>query len=206
MARRRRKNIFIVLSLLTVVAILPAYLRAFTLSSASEAPTLNIGDTVIVNEAAYTLRLPYANVMLLRVASPKRGDMVQLLLPDRPSLGFKRVLGLPGERVEMKENRVCIDGRAVPLQPLSRVAFDWVAAINRIGSTVANEDGHWISFTPGKSRYRDYPAIQLGPHQYFLIGDNRDESADSRIWGPVSEDRILGKTILTFRTQRRVQN
>jgi signal peptidase I len=199
MARWLKKSVRVALLLLTVVAALPAYLRPFRLAAGSEAPTLNIGDTVVVNEAAYTLRLPYANVTLLRIGSPKRGDMVQLLLPDRPSLGFKRVLGLPGENVELKENRVIINGRALPLQPLNRAAFDWVAAINGIGSAVANEDGHWISFTPGKSRYRDHPAIQLGPRQYFLIGDNRDESADSRMWGPISENRILGKAILTFR-------
>jgi len=199
MAAWLKRHIRIVLPLLSGLAILPAYLRAFTLTSPSEAPTINIGDIVLVNEAAYSLRLPYSDVTLLRAGSPKRGDMVQLLLPDRPARGFKRVIGLPGETVELKENRVFLNGRALPLQLLSRADFDWVTTINHIGSAVANEDGHWISFTPGQSPYRNYAPIRLGPRQYFLIGDNRDDSADSRIWGPVSEDRILGKVIVTLR-------
>lgn len=199
MARWFNRHRRIVLLLLGSVAMLPAYLRAFTLISPSEAPTLNIGDTVLVDEAAYTFRLPFFDVRLFRTGAIKRGDMVQLLLPDRPARGFKRVIGLPGESVELRENHVFLNGCALPLQPLSRADFGWVAAINHIGSIVASEDGHWISFTPGVGRYRNCQPIRLGSRQYFLIGDNRDESADSRIWGPISEDRILGKVIATIR-------
>ena len=192
----RRRGI--VLLLLGVVAALPAYLRAYKINGGSEAPTITIGDVILVNQAAYTFRLPYSNVPLFRTGSIKRGDMVLLALPDRPKRAPKRVIGLPGDSLELCEDRVLLNGRALSFQPLSRADFGWVGEINHIGSTIANEDGHWVSFTPGKDRYRNYPRIQLGPRQYFLIGDNRDVSADSRIWGPVSEDRILGKVIATF--------
>ncbi len=214
MATWVKRHLRIVLLLLSGVVLLPAYLRAFRLITPSETPSINIGDTVLVNEAAYTLRLPFSDVRLFRTGTIRRGDMVQLLLPDGPAhehlavlqrwreRGFKRVIGLPGESVEIRDNCVLVNGRALPLQPLKQADFAWVPAINHIGSTVANEDGHWISFTPGEGQYRNYPSVRLGPRQYFLIGDNRDVSADSRIWGPVSEDRILGKVIATIRQDR----
>jgi signal peptidase I len=115
-------------------------------------------------------------------------------------MGPKRVIGLPGETVEFRENRVVVDGRVLPLRPLSRAKFDWVTPINHIGSNVYDEDGHWISFTPGEGKYRNHQPVRLGPHEYFLVGDNRDNSADSRIWGPIAERQILGKVIFILHT------
>lgn len=186
-----------------VLSVLPAYLRAISLSGASEAPTLLLGDTTIVNEAAYSVRLPYSKVKLLRIGSPKRGDMVQLRLLDRTSLGLKRVMGVPGETIEVRENRVIVNGQAIPVKTLNRADFAWVPEVHRIGSSVESEDGHWIAFTPGKSEYRNHPPIRLADGLYFLLGDNRDNSADSRLWGPVSENLILGKVIAILPTGAR---
>jgi signal peptidase I len=73
-----------------------------------------------------------------------------------------------------------------------------------MGSTVVMEDGHWAAYTPGKSAYRNSPPIRLGPAEYFLMGDNRDDSFDSRAFGPVSRDRISGKVLVVFPTGPRV--
>jgi signal peptidase I len=183
------------------LAVLPAYLRAFTVIGPSEAPSITIGSKVLVNEAAYAVRVPYGSATLIRTGSPRRGDMVEMFFPNRTLRIFKRVLGLPGETIELRDNRVLVNGTALTLQPLNRTEFEWVAAINHIGSTVADEDGHWITFTEGASPFRNSTPVRLGAHQYFVIGDNRDDSADSRIWGPVAEDRILGKVILTLRAR-----
>jgi signal peptidase I len=180
------------------VAILPGYLRAFKVVTPSEAPSVNIGDRFLVNEAAYSLRLPYSERTLVRMRAPKRGDMVQLVLPHSDFHGIKRVIGLPGETVEFRENRVLINGRMLPLTPLNRADFNWVAPANHIGSDVFNEDGHLISFTPGRSRLRNLPPVTLGAHELYVVGDNRDGSLDSRIWGPVAENRILGKVLMTY--------
>jgi signal peptidase I len=107
-------------------------------------------------------------------------------------------MGLPGETIEFRENRILINGVMLPLQQLNRAEFNWVAPTNHIGSNVYNEDGHWISFTPGQGEGRNHASVTLNAHEYFLVGDNRDSSLDSRIWGPVAEDRILGKVLVTY--------
>ena len=186
------------------LGILPSYLWSYSLSGASEAPTILLRDTFIVNRAAYDLRLPYCRSALFHTGSPRRGDIVQARLPAPVGLGIKRVLGLPGETIEVRENRVIVNGRPLPLQPLDRTDLGWVPAAHRMGSTVVMEDGHWVAYTPGKSEYRNFPPVRLGPGQYFLMGDNRDNSLDSRAFGPVSGERVLGKAIAVFPTGQRV--
>ena len=198
MATWLRCNYRILLLVGGVLALLPSYLWAYALSASSESPTLNIGDRIIVNKASYALRLPYSDVVLFRARSPERGDMVLVRLPNGRAVAPKRVVGLPEETIELKENRVLVNGRELPVRPLNRVDFNWVDPSNRIGSIVAEEGGHWISFTPGTGRYRTCPSVKLERGRYFVIGDNRDESADSRIWGPVPESRILGKVVMAI--------
>ncbi len=186
-----------------LLAILPSYLWSYSLTGASEAPTILLGDTFIVNRAAYDLRVPYSRITLFHTGSPRRGDIVQAQLPTNIGLGIKRVLGLPGETIELRENRVIVNGRALPSQPLDNTDFAWVPAAHRIGSMVMMEDGHWAAYTPGESQYRSSSPVQLGPGEYFLMGDNRDNSFDSRAFGPVSREQILGKVIAVIATGRR---
>jgi len=190
------KRRFIHVALLLIgLAVVPSYVWAFKLTSASAAPTINIGGSFLVNKAAYDFRLPYSGVTLLQTGSPQRGDIVQFRHPEVSFMGIKRVIGLPGETVEFRENRVVVDGNVLPLRSLNRTEFNWVAPVNHIGSEVYDEDGHWISFTPGKGRDRNHQAVRLGPHEYFLVGDNRDNSADSRTWGPIADSQFLGKVV-----------
>ncbi len=183
-----------------VVLLLPAYLRAFVLSGASDAPTLLLGDKVLVNEAAYSIRLPYTQVRLLRSAHPRRGDLVLVQRPDGPERVFKRVLGLPGETFEMRDNRVIINGQPLSLKALPRSEFTWIPPSHRMGNTVYDEDGHWVAFTPEAGDQRDLAPVRLKSDEYFLLGDNRDVSLDGRQWGPVKEESIFGKIILTLPT------
>jgi signal peptidase I len=187
-----------------VLVVLPSYLRLYSLTGGSAAPTILRGDRFIVNRAAYDLRVPYSRITLFRTGSLRRGDIVQAQLPARIGIDIKRVLGLPGETIEVRENRVIVNGRPLPVQSLDNIDFGWVPTAYRIGSTVVMEDGHWAAYTPGKSQYRSSSPVQLGPGEYFLMGDNRDNSFDSRAFGPVSRERIFGKVIAVIPTRQRV--
>lgn len=198
-----KRHTFTLLFVIVLLAIVPSYLWTYSLTGASEAPTILLGDTFIVNRAAYDLRVPYSRLTLYRTGAPRRGDIVQAQLPEGIGLGIKRVLGLPGETIEVGENRVIVNGSALPVQLLKNSDFGWVPAAHRMGSTVVMEDGHWAAFTPGKDLYRSPSPVQLGPGEYFLMGDNRDNSFDSREFGPVSREQILGKAIAVIHTGQR---
>jgi signal peptidase I len=187
-----------------ILGILPSYLWPYSLIGASAAPTILLGDTFVVNRAAYDIRVPYSRIVIFHVRSPRRGDIVQAYLPSHIGLAIKRVLGLPGETIELQENRVVVNGAPLPVQPLNSSDFAWVAAGHHMGTAVVMEDGHWVAYTPGKSEYRNVPPIRLGPGEYFLMGDNRDNSLDSRAFGPVSRESIVGKTIVVLATGPRV--
>jgi signal peptidase I len=183
---------------IVVLATVPAYLRAYTLSGISDAPTLLLGDTAVVNQAAFWLKLPYTQVSLLHVAQPKRGDLVQILRPDRPLLVFKRVIGLPREVIQIRENQVVIDGQPLSLRPLPQTDFSWVPESHHMGNTVYQEDRHWAVFTTGTGEFRNYGPVKLAADEFFLLGDNRDVSLDCRSWGPLKEGAIRGKVIFTM--------
>ena len=134
---------------LAVLATAPAYLHAYKLSGSSDAPTLLLGDLAVVNQASFRLKLPYTEVNLLRVAQPKRGDLVQILRPDRPLLVFKHVIGLPREVIEIRENQVAVNGQTLALRPLPPNDFSWVPESHHMGNHVYKEDLHWVAFTPG---------------------------------------------------------
>jgi signal peptidase I len=194
-----------IVAIAAIVIITPAYLRLYRLTGSSAAPTILLGDNLVVNRAAYDLMLPYSRMRLGRTGSPKRGDLVLALIPGGAGTVFKRVMGLPGETIEMRENQIFVDGKAIPLRHLNRADFMWVPPTYRIGTDFWDEDGHWIAFTPEESRLANQPAITLKDNQYFLLGDNRDHSLDCRQWGPLSRDHILGKIIFILPTGPRAR-
>jgi len=200
-----RRHVRIVLLLVIVLGLMPAYLHAYRLTpdGVSEVPTLLPQDIIIVNRAAYHFGFPYLNLVLFRTGAPKRGEMVLIILPNHRGVAPKRVMGLPGDMVELKDNRLVINSQGVSIKALNRSAFAHVPEEARMGSVVESEEGHWITYTPGKGKYRDHPPVRLAEGEYFVLGDNRDESADSRVWGPIPELAVVGKVILKLPTGHR---
>jgi signal peptidase I len=145
-------------------------LQAFHIPSGSMIPTLLVGDRVLVSKFAYGVRNPINNKVIIETGKPARWDVVIFKFPDNPKVDFvKRVVGLPGETVRIVDGKLFIDG-------------------------VPTEDPHG-EFDPA----RDFgPARNYGPKTvpeggYFMMGDNRDYSNDSRAWGFVDESFIRGK-------------
>ena len=198
------KKLTTAMALLGGLAILPAYLRAVTVAGPSDAPTLLLGDQLLISMAAYRVDFPYTGIPLWERSGPQRGEMVMFHVLNRGLRGLKRVIGLPGDTVELRENVVVINGEALRQETLDRAAFAaWVPDKHKIGSQVKREAGRYtITYSPGASDLRTMPAITVAAGQYFLLGDHRDDSNDSRVFGPVDRQHIQGRVAGHLRSSR----
>ncbi len=198
------KKLTTALALLGGLAILPTYLRAVTVAGPSDAPTLLLGDQLLINLAAYRVDLPYTGIQLWERSGPRRGEMVMFHVPNRGLRGLKRVIGLPGDTVELRENVVVVNGEALAQETLDRAAFAaWVPDKHKIGSLVTREAGRYtITYSPGASDLRTMPAVSVAAGQYFLLGDHRDDSNDSRVFGAVDRHHIQGRVVRHLRSSR----
>jgi len=191
---RRRAWLIVVLAAL---AITPSYVRAFRVGGASEAPSYLMDDLITVNKAAYDIRLPYTGIVVASHSRPKPGDMVLFRPPGADYEVFKRVLGCPGDTLAVQNDRFTINGR--PLRYVKHtVAFaDEVLAANDIGTIIEMEIGygpdHLITYTPGTRSTGIIEAFVVPEGRYYLVGDNRGNSLDSRTYGPVARERIVGR-------------
>ena len=202
-----RRRVAALAFLAATLACLPDYLSAYTVSGPSEAPTPLLGDRVIVNRAAYDLKAPYSTIRLAKVGTPRRGDLVSFLIPNRNILGLKRVVGIPGDTVELRENRLLINGRPMDYAILTRTDFDWVPKTHGLGTVVAAEEGvggkgYRITYTPGRSSLRTFGPITVPDDCFFVLGDHRDNSNDSRTFGPIGRALITGKVVWIMPTSR----
>ena len=179
--------------LLVVLCIRSFLYEPYRIPSGSMQPTLEIGDFIFVNKFAYGLRLPVTNTTVVQLGRPKRGDVVVFKLPSDSRANFiKRMVGLPGDVIEYRNKRLHINGEPievsepVPLNPASPYSV-------RKAVEVLGEAGHDIHFMPGRISREGSFRVPAG--HYFVMGDNRDNSRDSRYPGVgyIPEDRLVGR-------------
>ncbi len=167
------------------------FMEPYQIPSGSMLPTLQIGDFIVVNKYAYGLRLPVTGYKLLKISEPQRGDVMVFKFPQNPKIKFiKRVIGLPGDRVEYRNKILTINGKPVPQTLVKQTDLVTEQYLEQLGN---HNHALWRNISVGRDREYVVPA-----GHYFVLGDNRDSSNDSRYWGYVSENLIVGKAVAVW--------
>jgi signal peptidase I len=162
-------------------------------------PTILEGDRIFVNRLAYDVKVPFIERPLLIWSDPKRDDIVVFHSPTDGTLFVKRVIGLPGDRIRLSANRVFINGEPADYEPLDSATPQQLPPSERAGHHLVAEtfDGrtHAVMTTPEQPGPADFGPVTVPPGQYFVMGDNRDNSMDSRFFGFVARERIVGRAM-----------
>lgn len=205
--------------ILIVFVIRSFIVEPFKIPSGSMIPTLSIGDFILVNKFTYGIRLPILNKKIIEVNQPKNGDVMVFRYPENPGLDYiKRVIGVPGDKVEYYNKQLKINGQVVSQHFLSNFDYSksglnhtvakkyqensknaqYSILVQPTSPTVRLEE---VKLFSGREncRYQDdgFSCVVPAGH-YFLMGDNRDDSNDSRYWGFVPDENIVGKAFLIW--------
>ena len=178
--------------IILVVLILRSFVvEPFRIPSGSMMPTLLDGDFILVNKFAFGVRLPVLNAKILDTGQPQRGDVAVFRYPEDPSVAFiKRIVGLPGDLLEYRDRKLYINGALVPTE--NAVTVDgYERRLERLGNVP-----HDIQVSKNENN-RSWQYHVPADH-YFALGDNRDNSRDSRYWGPLPEQNLIGKAFLIW--------
>ena len=163
--------------------------------TASMRPTILEGDVVLVDRLAYDFKLPLTDIRLLHLDDPRRGDIVTFSSPRDGTRLIKRIVAIPGDTVELRDDVLHVNGVASTYAQLRVV--DEPLGGGRVAPAVraterAADDSREVQFLPRAAR-RDFGPITLAADRYFMLGDNRDNSEDSRYIGPVPRERLIGR-------------
>jgi len=199
-----------------VVFLLRSFLvEPFKIPSSSMVPTLLVGDFILVNKFAYGIRLPVINRKIADIGNPQRGDVMVFRFPEDPSLDYiKRVVGVPGDRIEYRNKRLTINGSPVPESQTDdylsreRMQFSrrYIETLGGVEHQILLEDDapalvsapHPFPYA-GNCHYNNSGVTcTVPPDHYFMMGDNRDNSSDSRVWGFVPDENIVGKAFFIW--------
>jgi signal peptidase I len=165
--------------------------------SGSMEPTILVGDRIFVDKLAYDLKVPFTTWHLAQWANPQRGDIVVFFSPHDGTRLVKRVVGLPGDTVELRNDRLIINGQPVQYAPLPAGISDQLPEAERERCRFAIEElsahPHAVMAIPWIRAKRTFGPVRVPAGHYFMMGDNRDNSFDSRYFGPVARNRIVGK-------------
>lgn len=199
--RQKDRNRHFILSIgifIMILLWLAGTFRTYLIVGASDVPTLFTGDKVLVNRSAYDLTFPFSDMKVCRLVEPKRGDIVLCSIPGVHCNDFwiKRIVGIPGDTVMIHNNKLIINGTRLRYTLIDIEMPDSIRNTAQRGM-FAMETGLGMSSTIVYSGIRnalsDIGPVVVGKDQYFLLGDNRMNSLDSRIFGMVPREMIFGK-------------
>ena len=201
-----------------IVFLLRSFLfEPFKIPSGSMVPTLQVGDLILVNKFHYGIRLPVLNQKIVDNHDPQRGDVMVFRYPRDTSVDYiKRVVGLPGDEVSYRNQRLSINGRAVPVRPEAeyydedslrytpQFSEQFGDAVHRIlvnpklQPFYGSESQHAFAFRENCRYDLQGVTCKVPPGHYFMMGDNRDNSQDSRFWGFVPDENIVGRAFFVW--------
>lgn len=175
--------------ILAIVLVLRSFLaEPFQIPSGSMLPTLEVGDFILVNKFSYGLRLPVVDYKILELGEPQRGDVMVFKFPVEPSINYiKRVVGVPGDRVRYDNKQLFINDEPVPQALIARLS-----GVDLLAETLGSAE-HQIYHSRNRRDPRAEGEWQVPEGHYFVLGDNRDNSRDSRYWGLVPDDHVVGR-------------
>ncbi len=189
-----RQNRFFVLFIILMFAFRSAIADWNDVPTGSMKPTILEGDRIFVNKMAYDLRIPFTHISLYKRADPERGDIIVF---DSEKAGIrlvKRVIGMPGDIVSMRNNVLTINGQPVNYNNVTGSSTDHIENLEGLA--------HTIRVIPGYNNPRaSFSAVKVPEGHYLAMGDNRDNSADSRVIGFIPRDEIVGRArsvVLSF--------
>lgn len=166
-----------------------ALIEPFVIPSGSMIPNLLIHDHIVVKKVSFGLRVPFTNKWLFQWSRPSRGDIVVFKYPENTDIYYiKRLIGLPGDEVEVQAGRVSVNGKAFELQPSAD-------PLNEKGFTYFTENNGEYSYIVrflSTSAEGEVQKFKVPDNEYFFMGDNRDQSSDSRAWGYVRNEYLVG--------------
>ena len=201
---------------IALVFVLRSFLyEPFKIPSTSMVPTLQVGDLILVNKYTYGIRLPILNKKVLEVNNPQRGDVMVFKYPENMALDYiKRVVGVPGDTVTYRNKRLTVNGEKVSYKALPDYLDEEALSYSKLLTENLNGVAHQILNNPRVPSYisnpHDFPNRELCSYdaegftckvpagQYFMMGDNRDNSLDSRYWGFVPDRNIVGKAFFVW--------
>jgi len=187
----------------------------FKIPSSSMVPTLLVGDLILVNKFTYGIRLPVINKKIVEVNHPKRGDVMVFKYPKDISLDYiKRVVGVPGDKIVYKNKRLTVNGNSVAYQALPdyldeehlSYSKQYIEKLPGVTHKILNDE-RAPSFVPNPDAFPQHElctytidgfSCTVPSGNYFMMGDNRDNSLDSRYWGFVPDENIVGKAFFVW--------
>lgn len=192
-----------------IAAVIALFIRqfvveAFKIPSASMVPTLRIGDHLLVNKFVYGPRIPFTDTRIFTGKEPKRGEIIVFRFPmDEKKNFIKRVVGVPGDKIQIKKGRLFIDDAEVPVSDIGvyddadQTAGSYPSAKAELLDEQLGAVKHHILYLHDQSNINFGPKL-VPKESVFVMGDNRDNSQDSRVWGFVKYNKILGRALIIY--------
>lgn len=157
-------------------------------------PTIQEGDRVVVNKLAYDLKVPFTTINVYKWGNPDRGDIVVFFSPVDGTRLVKRVVAVPGDKIEMRENQLFVNGQPAKQSPIAIVGSDETGPAYVLEENLTGHN-HKMMVTPEIPAVRSFGPVEVPAGHYFVLGDNRDNSNDSRFIGFIERRRIVGEAV-----------